>query len=130
MTNCSRGDIVLVRFIFADEEGIKQRPALIVSSNRYHKSRQEAIVAAITSNVSRLLYGDHKIRGWREAGLLFPSTVTGILRTIKQDMIIRKIGALRASDFQMAERSLQDALGLSPSGPQTYGTTPMHGPMP
>ena len=119
MTNCSRGDIVLVKFIFADEEGVKQRPGLIVSSDRYHQSRREAILAAITSNVSRLLLGDHKIKAWREAGLLFPSTVTGILRTIKQEMIIRKIGGLRAYDFQMVERSLQDALGLLPSGPRT-----------
>jgi len=108
-----------VRFLFADEEGAKQRPGLIVSSDRYHKSRREAILAAITSNVSRLLCGDHKIKAWREAGLLFPSTATGILRTIRQDMIIRKIGELPAYDFQMVERNLRDALGLLPSGPRT-----------
>ena len=29
MTSCSRGDIVLGRFVFADEKGAKQRPGLI-----------------------------------------------------------------------------------------------------
>ena len=115
MTNCSRGDIVLVRFVFADEKGAKQRPGLIVSSERYHRGRREAILAAITSNTGRLLVGDHKIRAWREAGLLFPSTVTGILRTIEQQMIIRKIGELPAHDLQMVEHRLYEALGLSPS---------------
>jgi mRNA-degrading endonuclease toxin of MazEF toxin-antitoxin module len=108
MTNFSSGDVVLVKFIFADEQGVKQRPALIVSSGRYHKGRQEAILAAVTSNVGRLLTGDHKIKAWREAGLLFPSTVTGIVRTIKQDMIIRKIGALKPQDFDASQVKLRE----------------------
>ena len=119
MTNCSRGDIVLVKFVFADEIGAKQRPGLIVSSERYHQGRREAILAAITSNVGRLLTGDHKIKAWRQAGLLFPSTVTGILRTIQQEMIIRKIGELPAYDFQMVENRLRNALGLSPLEPRS-----------
>lgn len=73
MTSCSRGDVVLVRFVFADEKGTKQRPGLVVSTDRYHQGRQEAILAAITSNVGRVLVGDHRIKAWREAGLLYPS---------------------------------------------------------
>src|SRR2546430_12519500 len=66
MTSCSRGDVVLVKFVFADEKGAKQRPGLIVSIDRYHQGRREMILAAITSNVGRLLVGDYKIKGWRE----------------------------------------------------------------
>ena len=40
MTSCSRGDIVLIKFVFADEKGAKQRPGLIVSADRYHRGRQ------------------------------------------------------------------------------------------
>ena len=47
----------------------------------------EAIIAAITSQTERVLIGDHLIRDWRGAGLLFPSVATGIIRTIKQGMI-------------------------------------------
>ena len=54
MTSFSRGDIVLVKFVFADEKGVKQRPGLIVSTDRYHQGRRETILAAITSNVGRL----------------------------------------------------------------------------
>lgn len=112
MTSCRRGDIVLVQFVFVDEKGAKQRPALIVSGDRYHQGRREAILAAITSNVRRLLIGDHRIKAWHEAGLLFPSTVTGIIRTIKQEMIVRKIGELPASDLHAVQNKLRDALGL------------------
>src|SRR5437762_8508561 len=71
MTSCSRGDVVLVKFVFADEKGAKQRPGLIVSIDRYHQGRREMIMAAITSNVGRLLVGDYKIKGWCESGLLY-----------------------------------------------------------
>ncbi len=57
MTDCRRGDVVLVRFVFSDESGVKLRPAVVVSSTGYHRSRREVIVAAITSNVKRRLFG-------------------------------------------------------------------------
>ena len=98
MTSLNRGDVVLVNFQFSDESGVKQRPALVLSSERYHRGRQEVIVAAITSNVGRLLIGDHRIRAWREAGLLYPSVVTGIIRTVKQNMIGRQLGIIRFPD--------------------------------
>jgi mRNA interferase MazF len=79
MTGYKRGDVVLVRFMFSDETGKRQRPAVIVSSDAYHKSRQEAIIAAVTSRTDRILVGDHLISAWQEAGLLFPSVATGSL---------------------------------------------------
>ena len=112
MTDFSQGDVVLVNFVFSDESGVKHRPALILSTDGYHQGRQEPSVAAITSNVRRLLVGDHKLRAWREAGLLYPSVVTGILRTVKQDMISRKLGMTAARDLQAVKRKLQGSLGL------------------
>lgn len=112
MTNFSRGDIVLVKFVFADEKGAKQRPGLIVSTDRYHQARRETILAAITSNVGRLLVGDYKIKAWRESGLLHPSIVTGIVRTIKHDMIGGKMGELPASELHTVEDKLREVLAL------------------
>ncbi len=112
MTSFSRGDLVLVRFVFADEKGAKQRPALILSTDRYHRGRRETIMAAITSNVGRLLVGDYRIKGWRQSGLLYPSIVTGIVRTIKQDMVVGRIGELPASEFQAVEDKLRENLAL------------------
>jgi mRNA interferase MazF len=113
MTIYSRGDIVLVKFVFADETGVKQRPGLLVSSARYHRSRQEAILAAITSHMGRALVGDYRLTQWKEAGLPLPSTVTGIIRTIKQDMIVRKLGALPPAELAGVESQLRVSLGLA-----------------
>lgn len=112
MTVYNRGDVVLVGFVFSDESGKKVRPAVVISSTAYHRARQEAVVAAITSNVRRRLFGDHLIANWKEAGLLFPSVATGILRTIKQAMIERKLGAMLKRDREAIERELRRALGL------------------
>jgi mRNA interferase MazF len=112
MTGYKRGDVVLVRFVFSDETGERQRPAVIVSSDAYNRSRQEAIIAAITSRTDRILMGDHLIDNWKGAGLLFPSVATGIIRTIKQGMIAKKLGAMPVPDMRGIEGNLRDALGL------------------
>ena len=69
-------------------------------------------MAPITSNVERLLVDDHRIAEWREGGLPFPSVVTGVLRTIKRDMIEATLGVLRAADLLAVERNVRASLGL------------------
>lgn len=112
-TDFKRGDIVLVNFVFSDETASKRRPVLLLSSERYMEGRQEVIVAAITSNTRRLLEGDHLMFDWEEAGLLFPSVTTGIVRTIKQNMIERKMGVVSTNDLVEIEFKLSQILELN-----------------
>ncbi|MGH7860568.1 MAG: type II toxin-antitoxin system PemK/MazF family toxin [Candidatus Binatia bacterium] len=126
-TPYERGDIALVRFLFADEQGAKQRPVLVLSGGEYHAGRQEVIVAALTSNVSRLLPGDHLIEEWKDAGLPKPSVATGILRTIKRTMIGRVLGRMTARDLSAYQKVLRKMLGLQSPSPKT---TPSSGPEP
>ena len=112
MTTYRRGDVVLVGFAFSDESGKKLRPAAVISTPAYHRGRQEVVVAAITSNVERRLTGDHLLADWERAGLLFPSLLTGIIRTMKRTMIERKLGALRKPDLVAFDRGLRRILGL------------------
>jgi len=112
MTAYDRGDVVPVSFVFSDESGKKLRPAAVISSAAYNRSRQEIVVAAITSNVRRRLFGDHPLTDWKAAGLLFPSVVTGIVRTIKQTMIDRKVGNMPRSEMVAIDVKLRQSLGL------------------
>ena len=112
-TGYRRGDIALVKFVFASEAGAKRRPVLLLSSDEYMDGRQEAIVAAITSNTRRLLEGEYLKEDWEEAGLLFPSVTTGILRTIKQSMIERKMGEVSSRDLSEIENNLAQTLELN-----------------
>ena len=112
MTDYSRGDVVIVSFVLSDETGVRRRPAVIVSSEAYHRGRQEAIIAAITSRTDRILVGDHLIRDWQVAGLLFPSVATGVIRTIKKGMVARKLGSLATQDLDVVARNIRIVLGL------------------
>lgn len=112
MTNYKQQDVVLLDFGFSEGRGSKKRPALVISSDTYHQSRQEVIVAAITSNITRMLFSDTKVEQWKEAGLLYPSLVTGIIRTVKDSLIIHKLGVLSSPDFQNVRKNLTKAIGL------------------
>ncbi len=105
-------DIVLVRFLFTDESHAKARPALVLSNQSYNKGRNELICAAITSNVARLLPGDHLVNRWQEAGLILPSVVTGIVRTILQTMVFRKLGVLPETDMAQYQARIGAVLGF------------------
>ena len=69
-------------------------------------------MVAVTSNLGRLLAGDYKVRAWRESGLLYPSIVTGIVRTIKHDMIAGRMGALPAVEMDAVDEKLRQILAL------------------
>jgi len=106
-------DVVLVEVIFSEDLGVKKRPALIISDKYYHNYREEVVVSAITSNIDRLLAGDTKIQNWQKAGLKYPSLVTGIIQTIKINMIGRKLGKLSERDFLETQINLKKSLGFS-----------------
>ncbi len=112
MIACNRGNVVLVGFVFSDESGRKLRPAVVISSAAYNRVREEVVVSAITSNVRRRLFGDPLIDNSRRAGLLFPSLMTGVLRTIKRTMIARKLGAIPKLNLEAIDRHLRRTLGL------------------
>ena len=112
MTTYKQQDIVLVKFTFSEGAGFKKRPALIVSSNPYHQSREEVVIAAVTSNTERVLTGDTLIKDWKKANLLFPSVVCGVLQTIKSALIERKLGALTSEDFRKVQANLKILFGF------------------
>jgi mRNA-degrading endonuclease toxin of MazEF toxin-antitoxin module len=117
-TSLIRGDVVLIGFQFEAAPGsslieVKDRPALIVSSDWYHSGRQELVLVAVTSNQARpILPGEVRIAQWAQAGLRKPSTVTMILRTVKQAAVRRRLGRMDPVDFSSVENALRRALGL------------------
>lgn len=59
-----------------------------------------------------MLIGDARIDQWEEAGLIYPSLVTGIIQTIKGKMIISKLGALSKQDLLKVQKTLKISIGL------------------
>jgi mRNA-degrading endonuclease toxin of MazEF toxin-antitoxin module len=113
MTDYRRGDVVLVGFVFDQGAGRKLRPALVVSTPAYHRGRREVVVvAAITGDIGRGSNHDHVLRDWKGAGLLLPSVVTGIIRTVPRAMVYRRLGSLGGPDLEAVEGGLRECLGL------------------
>ena len=77
------------------------------------EGRQEAVVSAITINTLRILTGDYLMVDWEDSGLVFPSVASGILRTIKQSMIERKIQDIPPCDLAEIEPNLTQILELN-----------------
>jgi mRNA interferase MazF len=52
----SQRDIILIPFPFSDVSGSKVRPALVISNDSYNRVYLDAVVVALTSNISRSPY--------------------------------------------------------------------------
>ena len=108
----SFGDVVLVPFPFTDQTTTKKRPAVVVSSDAYHRDRPDLIVVAVTSQVRPISgVGEAAITEWKEAGLLKPSVVKPLLATVAKSLALRKLGSLKPTDVAALRDVLRTILG-------------------
>ncbi len=106
------GDVVLVPFPFTNQLAVKRRPAVIVSSDAYHRERPDVIVVSVTSRTGRPPgVGDVMIEEWRDAGLLKTSLIKPVFATIEQALILRRLGTLQDKDMTTLRQTLQEVLG-------------------
>lgn len=113
MTPSKRGDIVFLPFPYTDAVGAKDRPGLVVSSDKYNLSSPMVIVAQITSQLKvKREPGDYRFRRWRESGLRYPSIVRARLMTVHATRIIRKLGAASSEEMELIDRGFHTALGM------------------
>jgi mRNA interferase MazF len=112
-TSYSRGDILLVPFPFSDQTSVKQRPALVISSDNFQQEGPDVLIMAITSQVGGALrLGEFLIRDWQPAGLLKPSAVKVAITTIETRLVRRRLGRLSDHDLQELHISLRKLLSL------------------
>jgi mRNA interferase MazF len=96
-----RGDVVLVNYPFANGNGSKVRPALVVQCDINNGRLDNTILAQIMSRIrlattepTQLLIVVDSLEG-KQSGLLSDSAVTcENLYTVRQDIISRRIGSL------------------------------------
>ncbi|WP_419949079.1 type II toxin-antitoxin system PemK/MazF family toxin [Candidatus Palauibacter sp.] len=102
-------DVVVVPFPFTDRDASRRRPALVVSSRRFHARHRQSILAMITSTHAEWP-SDVSLRRWREAGLRVPCKVRFKLFTLDEDLIMQRIGRLSQEDSVAVKEALRDAL--------------------
>jgi len=114
-----RGNIVLVQVPFVGTAGAKVRPALVVQCDRLHGMIRETIIAAITSNLSKVhlphqLLIDLSTADGSLSGLLTDSAVRcERLHTVPQADVQRTIGHLPATLMAQIDECLRSALGIA-----------------
>jgi mRNA interferase MazF len=101
------GDVVLVRFPFAEVATAKKRPALVLARTARSARNRTAILAMITSQVEALrLTGDVLLAEWQQAGLLHPSLLRlAKVATIDEELVEKAIGRLAQADRDAARRA-------------------------
>jgi mRNA interferase MazF len=99
--------------VIAEFQGVvstKRRPAVVVSSENYHRERPDAILAVVTGQISKSNSStDYVLQDWQAAGLKKPSAVRIFLFTLPQSKIT-EIGKLSERDWSEAKKRLQISL--------------------
>ena len=112
MTGSEFGDVLLVPFPFTDQSTTKRRPAVVVSSDAYHRERPDLIILAVTSQARpETALGEASVSKWKDAGLLRPSVLNRFLATIERGLVLRKLGRLAEEDRAALRRVLAEILG-------------------
>ena len=105
------GDVILVPFPFTDGSSSKKRPAIVISSDDYDRSKPDVILIAVTSQVNiELQFGEILVTDWSAAGLLKPSIIKPVIATVERNLVIRKLGELKSPDLEALENILQQII--------------------
>ena len=108
----SFGDVVLVPFPFTDQSGAKKRPAVLISSDNYNSNRRDLIIMAITSQMRTPPgFGEAILADWPIAGLIKPSMLKPVFTSIEQELVLRTMGKLSASDLRILRETIVQIIG-------------------
>lgn len=109
------GEVVLVPFPFTDLTTTKNRPAVVVSSDRYNSEKNDVILSAITSQVVSLIPDDEYLLApidLQLSGLLKPSIIkTGKIVTIDKRLIRQRLGKISDESLDVVEKKLINLFG-------------------
>ena len=106
----SPGSVITVDFPGAT--GIKRRPALVISTNLYHRTRPDVIISVLTSQLSAANQpSDYILQDWSQAGLRLPTAFRVYLSTVPNNAIT-SIGHLSTKDWEEIQRCLKQALAV------------------
>ena len=107
------GDVIIGAF--AGAHLTKTRPAVVLSTEDYHRYRPDVIVGIITTQIPQpLAPTDCRLMNWERAGLHAPSYFRLFLVTLPH-RDVRLVGRLSDSDWQSVQACFQRGFGVSPT---------------
>lgn len=105
------GDIVIVDF--PGVKGVKRRPAVVVSTKKYHSHRPDIIVGVLTSKIAKATApSDYLLQDWAAAGLRRRSAFRAFLLTLPATSA-KLIGHCTDRDRQEIQKRLKFAIAVA-----------------
>ena len=101
--------VVLVRYPFSDLSGSKIRPAVIVNAPHISK---DVFILPLTSKTQSLLAGEFVLKDWSQAGLNVETAVKRGVYTVRENLIVQRVGRLSAADLKDLDDAMRQWLGL------------------
>ena len=96
---------------FPGVTGTKRRPAVIVSSEVYHRERPDVILGIITSKIDfATASSDYLLQDWKTTGLRRPSAFRAFLVTLPRSAITARLGHLSEPDWRAVRERVKVAL--------------------
>ncbi len=107
----SPGDVVIMLHHGIRES--KLRPFVVISSDTYHATRPDVIVAVMTSHIPPSPGPtDYVLVDWKIAGLRYPTMFRGFLNTVPIFEVPQPIGRLSPSDWAEVQARLRLAIAV------------------
>ena len=85
---------------FPGVKGMKRRPAVVLSSVKYHAIRPDTIVGLITTRTRGLGETDYELQDWRQEGLRVASVFRSFIVTLPPSANLVLIGHLSERDWK------------------------------
>lgn len=105
------GDVVTVDF--PGVQGIKRRPAVVISTNEYHTQRPDVIIGLLTTQLNKASAStDYVLQDWAAAGLHQETVFRSFLATMPASTI-KIIGHLAPQDWHAIQLRLKLAIATS-----------------
>ncbi len=96
---------------FPGAQATKVRPAVVLSTEDYHRHQPDVVVGIITTQIPQsLVPTDCALLDWKQAGLHAASYFRLFLATVPQREV-RLVGRLSASDWQSVRTCFQRGFG-------------------
>ena len=90
----------------------KRRPAVVVSSEIYHRERPDVILALVTTNIAKATSAtDYVLQDWSNAHLDRPSAVRNFLFTLPK-FEVTEIGKLSDCDWSELQKRLRISIEI------------------
>ena len=104
------GDVVIVDFVGAT--GVKRRPAVVVSSDEYHRTHLDVILGVLTTSLRlATTSADHVLIDWNVAGLRQPSAFRAYFSMAMPAAAV-VVGRLSATDWSTIQDCVKRSIAI------------------